>query len=889
MDVNQILADLLIVLLAARLAAEVADRLRLPAVVGEITAGILIGPSVLDLVQGGEVLATLAELGVILLLVEVGLEMDLAELGAVGRAALSVASVGVVVPFALGAGAGVALGMSGEEAIFVGAALTATSVGITARVFGDLRQLASIEARTVLGAAVADDVMGLVILTVVTRVVTEGSVSVLGVLGVVGVALAFLVAATAIGTRLVPPLFGSLARSTRIAGGLLVFAVVVTLALAELAHAADLAPIIGAFVAGLALGRSSVAPRIRRDLAPVAHLLVPIFFVGIGLEVEVGEFAHLDVLALSAALFAVAVAGKLASSLGLLGAPGDRLVVGLGMLPRGEVGLIFAAIGLREAVFGADVYAALLLVVLATTMVAPPLLRGRLLRIRRERRGAEVGELAAAAEGRALALVDGAVAVLAEPAPEVALATAFEAALLAERHPPHESLLEWLAEFPPSVRRVDERARAAFVRLLEEGGRRSWRVLTMGGVLDRTLPELASAVEFRQAHRAEIDPLAALAWPRVERLRELSVTRGLGHPERVLLAALALDVCDDTPIDPLDAARRTARRLGLGADAEEAVAGLVADRDLLFGAARRVDAFDEEPVLQLGAHLAHAEQARALYALTLAGFEGEVWERERLDTLQKLVEEVLERPELTGFSASHDVDARRDAAMSASTDVEVRERVRHAPRAYVLGRPVDDLVRHATRCEPTPGRDELRVFVDDLDGRGWRVEIAARDEVGLMARETRALAERDLDVLDAVAVTWGDRTSLASYHVVGHEMPDAGALRARLVELRRRKLAAEGVPDAVLHFDDHGSPWHTRCRVEAPDVPGVLAALTAAFAVAGVCVHAARVEHEGVSAVDVFELSDRAGAKLDDATKRRIVKALSEGVHRRRPPVVGWR
>jgi UTP:GlnB (protein PII) uridylyltransferase len=207
----------------------------------------------------------------------------------------------------------------------------------------------------------------------------------------------------------------------------------------------------------------------------------------------------------------------------------------------------------------------------------------------------------------------------------------------------------------------------------------------------------------------------------------------------------------------------------------------------------------------------------------------------------------------------------------------------------VLGRSVDELVRHAERCEPVPGGDELRVFVDRVECRGWRVEIVARDEVGLMAREARALAERDLDILDAVAVTWGDRTSLASYHVVGAEAPDAGALRARLVELRRQKLRAEGVPDAVLHFDDHGSPWHTRCRVEAPDVPGVLAALTAAFAVAGVNVHAARVEHEGVSAVDAFELTDRAGAKLDDATKARIVRALSEGVTKRRLPVVGWR
>src|SRR4051812_40796234 len=148
MSVTKVLLDILIVLLAAKLAAELAERVKLPAVVGEILAGIAIGPSALGLVHGDEVLRVLGELGVILLLLEVGMEMDLQELGAVGRASLSVATVGVIVPFAMGFGAGKGLGMSGNEALFVGAALTATSVGITARVFGDLRALATIEART---------------------------------------------------------------------------------------------------------------------------------------------------------------------------------------------------------------------------------------------------------------------------------------------------------------------------------------------------------------------------------------------------------------------------------------------------------------------------------------------------------------------------------------------------------------------------------------------------------------------------------------------------------------------------------------------------------------------------------------------------------------------
>ena len=180
-DLARLLLDLLVVVAAAKLAAEGAERCGLPAVLGEILAGILIGPSVLGLVEvGGErgvSLGVLAELGVLLLLTQVGMEMDLAELGKVGRASMLVALIGVAVPFAAGAAAGVGLGLDGETALFLGAALTATSVGITARVFGDLRALATTEARIVLGAAVADDVLGLIILTIVVKVVTGDAVT----------------------------------------------------------------------------------------------------------------------------------------------------------------------------------------------------------------------------------------------------------------------------------------------------------------------------------------------------------------------------------------------------------------------------------------------------------------------------------------------------------------------------------------------------------------------------------------------------------------------------------------------------------------------------------------------------------------------------------------
>ena len=377
MDIASILTDILVVLVAAKLAAEVADRIGIPAVVGEIVAGIIIGPSVLGIVGTDEVLRVLGELGVILLLLQVGLEMDLVELGKVGRSSLSVAVVGVVGPLVLGFAAMELVGDDFNTALFVAAALTATSVGITARVFGDLRALATTEARIVLGAAVADDVIGLVVLTVVVRLVTEGSVSLLSVVGIIAVAVGFLVVVGALGLRLAGPFFGVVERVSRSTGTMVAVAFAFTLAFARLADAARLAPIVGAFVAGIALSRTSQADRIERELAPVGHLFIPVFFLTIGIDVDVTAFAKVSVLRDAAILLVVAAIGKLISPIGAFGAKGDKLLIGLGMLPRGEVGLIFATIGLQNGVLGDDLYAALLLVVLVTTLITPPLLKMR--------------------------------------------------------------------------------------------------------------------------------------------------------------------------------------------------------------------------------------------------------------------------------------------------------------------------------------------------------------------------------------------------------------------------------------------------------------------------------------------------------------------------------
>ena len=452
---------------------------------GEIVAGIAIGPSALGLVGNDDVLTVLAQLGVILLLLQVGLEMDLAELWSVGRASLLVATAGVVTPLVLGIGVSTAFGHGGNTALFMGAALTATSVGITARVFGDLRALATPEARTVLGATVADDVIGLVILTVVVRIVLSGSVSPLTVVRVVAVAVGFLVLASVIGIRLVPPVFAFVDRIARSQGTLLGVAFAFTLAFAEIADKAQLAPIVGAFVAGIALGGAPSVERIRRELTPIGHLLIPVFFLEIGIDAQLREFAQPSVLGLASVLLVAAVVGKLVSPVGAIGSPGDKLLIGLGMIPRGEVGLIFATIGLQNHILGQNLYASLLLVVLASTLITPPLLRWRLLRLEGRRSEPEAEP---EPETGWWLIDDKVVDLAATPPARLALELGLEAALLVRERNPGRALLDWFGAQGNATLRWTPATRSQLFDLLREGDVRSWRFLEVVGLLDHAFP-----------------------------------------------------------------------------------------------------------------------------------------------------------------------------------------------------------------------------------------------------------------------------------------------------------------------------------------------------------------------------------------------------------------
>jgi Kef-type K+ transport system membrane component KefB len=378
-------------LVAAKLLGELAERIGQPAVLGELFAGVILGGSVLGIVPtegaAGNVVHVFAELGVVLLLFEIGLETDLREMFRVGPASLSVASVGVVLPFVLGflywayvphaAGAG-ATDLT-TAAIFVGATLTATSVGITARVLSDLNQMSSQEARIIVGAAVIDDVLGLVILTVVSGLASGATLAPAGIVRIFAVAVGFLVVAVLAGRFLAPKLFDLVVRM-RVRYVLLVFTIAFALGLAALAAFAGSALIIGAFAAGLILSGTNQFDTMEREVRPVASIFAPIFFVSVGASINLGLLnptrpGAAGLLGVAAMLTLLAIVGKLAAGWAAPWLRFRRLVVGVGMVPRGEVGLIFADIGRRAGVLNEAVFGAILLMVMATTFVAPPALK----------------------------------------------------------------------------------------------------------------------------------------------------------------------------------------------------------------------------------------------------------------------------------------------------------------------------------------------------------------------------------------------------------------------------------------------------------------------------------------------------------------------------------
>ncbi|HET6380698.1 MAG TPA: cation:proton antiporter [candidate division Zixibacteria bacterium] len=370
----QILVQLFAVLLAAKIGDEVFKRLGQPTLIGEMLGGLVVGPAVLGIYQVNPETQLFAEIGVVLLLFRVGVETRVGDLLGVGGTAAAVGLLGVLLPFVAGFGLGLVLGHPLVVSIFLAAALTATSVGITARALGELNLLRSVVGRVILGAAVIDDVLAMLILALATGV-AAGGVSLLVMAELIGLAVAFIAIVLVVGTRVLRRR-PSLLTDPEFAETPFLPGMILMLGLAALAALIGLAAIIGAFLAGMVVGESSERHALEEEVAPVAAFFTPFFFGSIGAQVELGALASPPALALLLGITGIAVLSKFAGA--LIGAlrlgVGRAALVGWGMVPRGEVGIVVAGLGLSAGAISGELYSVVVGMAILTTLLVPPLL-----------------------------------------------------------------------------------------------------------------------------------------------------------------------------------------------------------------------------------------------------------------------------------------------------------------------------------------------------------------------------------------------------------------------------------------------------------------------------------------------------------------------------------
>lgn len=410
-----VLLSLVFIYLASKIGGELSQLVNLPPVLGELVGGVIVGVSALHLLvfpEAGavasdsvvvtilqqvaglsaehssevftsfsEVVSVLAELGVIILLFEIGLESDLRELQKVGSKAAIVAVVGVVAPFVAGTvGLILIFGMPTIPAVFAGAALTATSIGITSKVLSELGQLKSTEGQIIVGAAVIDDVLGIIVLAVVASLAKTGEVDIANVIYLIVSATAFLLGSIFLG-KFFNKSFVAIAEKLQTRGNLVIPALIFAFIMAFLGNAIHLEAILGAFAAGLVLDETETRKELDEQILPIADVFVPIFFVSVGARVDLSVLNPSSAdnrqgLIIAAFLIVVAIIGKIITGWAVFGKEKvNRLAIGIGMIPRGEVGLVFAGIGAASGVLDKPLQAAIIIMVILTTFIAPPLLR----------------------------------------------------------------------------------------------------------------------------------------------------------------------------------------------------------------------------------------------------------------------------------------------------------------------------------------------------------------------------------------------------------------------------------------------------------------------------------------------------------------------------------
>ena len=370
----QTLTQLFVVLLAAKIGEEVFKRIGQPALVGEILGGVLVGPAVLGIYRVTPETELFAEIGVVLLLFQVGVETRIGDLLRVGGTAASVGVMGVILPMGGGLALGAVLGYPIEVSVFLGAALTATSVGITARVLDDLGAMASQSGRVILGAAVIDDVLAMLIMAFASGL-AAGSVSAGQLATLVGLAGAFIGIVLLVGTRVLRTR-PSILTDPEFAATPFLPGMILMLGLAALAALIGLAAIIGAFLAGMVVGESSERHALEEEVAPVAAFFTPFFFGFIGAQVNLAALADPLTLALLAGLTVLAVMTKFAGAFaGAIRLGRQRAaLIGWGMVPRGEVGIVVAGLGLGAGAISSHLYSVVVGMAVLTTLMVPPLM-----------------------------------------------------------------------------------------------------------------------------------------------------------------------------------------------------------------------------------------------------------------------------------------------------------------------------------------------------------------------------------------------------------------------------------------------------------------------------------------------------------------------------------
>ena len=563
----------------------------------------------------------------------------------------------------------------------------------------------------------------------------------------------------------------------------------------------------------------------------------------------------------------VAVVSKIAAASGAIGSRGDKWTIGFGMLPRGEVGLIFASIGLSVGALSEELYGSVLVVVLITTLIAPPLLRWRL------------GTQAQAIEdSTALAMrplegwvttIDGQIVLNGAPPVRSLVEIGLASASLAIDARPSSQLLDWFALHRNATLSWDDDATIGLLRVLRHGSARSWRFLETIGFIQRALPEVSESMAARSSDSTELDPTHSLQFPTVEAICSTPHT----STDDLVLAAFAKDISDSGANG-----QGAIARLGLDLATSKSVLMLLEGSQLLRNIVQSEPLQITSRLLaQIANHLKNpllVEQCRQLVSA-----------RQDLSDTQNLalieivadVQEVLAHPDLVDSESNTLVESRLQAALTLTTDEAIRARIAHAPASYTLTHSPKQMLDHALLVEPMPRSGDARIVVLPAQNTDqWLVNIACRDSSALLARLSGALSSLDLNVINAEIATWADGAVLDIFTVQSSVEPRIGAVSDAVQRsLQTRNVKTSGGPyKLTVRLDHSAHPWHSIMRVEGEDNTGLLRDITATLAKLKVVIHHAQISTDQGRVHNMFEISDAHGRKLSEQASNKIIRAL---------------